>query len=322
LNAPLEEPGLASWLALAMGACLAVLGFAGIGLGLRRREGELGGGLASRLGGVHWSGLDFVLLLLTHFLLQAAGAVVGILGQRLALARFRELLSDPGLEAAWRLVSRSVLQAHGGEGPTVESYIALVAAVPMACPVVVLTLWTLGRRGGSALALLGLDRWPPPARLRSVLALALSSLIGILAVSFLWTLLLRQALGEPPESQAPVRLFAGAVTRLDVAALVVLALAAVVVAPLVEELLFRGVLYPWLRRRLAPGWAAVAVSALFCAVHINLAASLPVGLLSLILCAVYERSGNLHEPILIHACFNGSSLALIALHALLVGGAH
>jgi membrane protease YdiL (CAAX protease family) len=97
-----------------------------------------------------------------------------------------------------------------------------------------------------------------------------------------------------------------------------------VVAPLGEELFFRGLLFGWLRRRL-PTTAAVAVaSALFGLAHLDpvgrraLAASwplvLPLGAVGAVLTLLYEATGSLLVPAAAHAVLNLSSL-LLALRA-------
>ena len=88
---------------------------------------------------------------------------------------------------------------------------------------------------------------------------------------------------------------------------------AIVLAPVVEECFFRGVLFPWVIRR-AGFWPAVAsVSLLFAAIHLHLPSFFPLLLLSAMFCVVYARTRSLLVPIGMHACFNGVSLLLLAL---------
>jgi membrane protease YdiL (CAAX protease family) len=100
---------------------------------------------------------------------------------------------------------------------------------------------------------------------------------------------------------------------------VVLAVGATVVAPLAEELLFRGHLQTILRRTLrwlarstnpsepAQAWVAwgaiVLASLLFASVHERWSWP-PIFLLSLCLGWSYERTGNLWVPVGVHAAFN------------------
>ena len=86
-------------------------------------------------------------------------------------------------------------------------------------------------------------------------------------------------------------------------------------APACEELVFRGVLYGALRRRVNPVVATVLVAGLFAAAH-GLRTPVPwvqaVG--GVLFCAVYEVSGSLWAPFLVHASGN---LALFLLPRLL-----
>ena len=87
----------------------------------------------------------------------------------------------------------------------------------------------------------------------------------------------------------------------------------VILAPLSEELLFRGWLYRFLKGQLRP-WLAAQVSALlFALVHLNAFAFFPLWLLGLLLIYGYEYSGSLRVPILWHALFNLNTLIFLAI---------
>ena len=86
---------------------------------------------------------------------------------------------------------------------------------------------------------------------------------------------------------------------------------AVLLAPLAEELLFRGVLLRVFRRRIGTAGAVLASSALFAAVHLHLPALAPIFVLSLGLSVAYLRTGSLVIPIVMHALFNGFSLVIM-----------
>lgn len=80
--------------------------------------------------------------------------------------------------------------------------------------------------------------------------------------------------------------------------------AAVIAAPLCEEIVFRGYFYPVLKKYAGPWPAAVCVALVFAAAHGNLAALLPLFILSGLLVFVYEKTGSLWAPIAVHSCFN------------------
>lgn len=114
-----------------------------------------------------------------------------------------------------------------------------------------------------------------------------------------------------PPAQLPEQL-----TGLGVAAAIVFGLVA---APIQEELVFRGLLYPALRRRFGRWPAAWAQAALFGAVHYVPAPRLADSLLlqgamvgtGLGLALIYERRGNLLAPVAAHAAFNLVGLAFV-----------
>lgn len=98
--------------------------------------------------------------------------------------------------------------------------------------------------------------------------------------------------------------------------LVLAATVIVVLAPVTEELVFRGVMFPALGRRIGVWPAAVVSSLMFCAIHVEVMMSQPLALigmfvLSMILAWSFHATGSLVVPILIHAVFNGFSLALM-----------
>ena len=92
--------------------------------------------------------------------------------------------------------------------------------------------------------------------------------------------------------------------------LVLMSFAAVVVAPVCEEVVFRGYLYPVAKRFWGPAVGALASSLAFAAAHASLVAMLPLALFGLLLAWLYERTGTIWAPIAAHACFNGATVAI------------
>jgi len=85
----------------------------------------------------------------------------------------------------------------------------------------------------------------------------------------------------------------------------------VIIPPIVEEFLFRGFLFGGLRTKLPFGWATVVTSILFASLHLTegsggalWVAGIDTFILSLFLCYVREKTGNLWAGILLHACKN------------------
>lgn len=88
-------------------------------------------------------------------------------------------------------------------------------------------------------------------------------------------------------------------------------LAAVVVAPLAEEVLFRGFVYGVLKRYTDAPFAALSSSLMFAIIHLHVGSLLPLWVLALLFCLAYEVSGCLLAPMLLHMIFNGTSIALM-----------
>lgn len=86
----------------------------------------------------------------------------------------------------------------------------------------------------------------------------------------------------------------------------------VVIAPVCEEVFFRGYLYPAMRNSLPAPWAIVLNGTLFSAVHLGLVGFLPRATLGCGLCYLYEKRKNVAGPVVAHALYNGALLLLSA----------
>ncbi len=93
-----------------------------------------------------------------------------------------------------------------------------------------------------------------------------------------------------------------------------LGLVAIVIAPPAEEALFRGLIYPAIKRAGFPRLALWGSALLFAAVHWNLPSLLPLILLALVLIWLYERTGNLLAPIAAHALFNALNFVALQIY--------
>ena len=86
---------------------------------------------------------------------------------------------------------------------------------------------------------------------------------------------------------------------------------AVVLAPLAEEVLFRGILLPALGRRIGLGAAILISSALFALMHFHVPALAPLLILSVALSLAYIYTRSLVTPIVMHVLFNAVSLTVM-----------
>jgi membrane protease YdiL (CAAX protease family) len=91
----------------------------------------------------------------------------------------------------------------------------------------------------------------------------------------------------------------------------------IVIAPIAEEVLFRGFLYGKLRARM-PVWVAVLLtSALFGLLHGQWNVGLDVFALSIVLCSLREVTGSIWSGILLHMLKNSIAFFIIFIHPLL-----
>ena len=88
---------------------------------------------------------------------------------------------------------------------------------------------------------------------------------------------------------------------------------ALVIAPLWEEVFFRGTLFPWLAGRM-PLHQAQWLSALaFGAVHLHGPTLIPLTVFGALLAGIYRSSGSLVPAILVHSLFNANTCILLLL---------
>lgn len=90
-------------------------------------------------------------------------------------------------------------------------------------------------------------------------------------------------------------------------------LSVAVIAPLTEELFFRGFLYAGLRTHVGMPKAMLISTLFFSALHFSVDAFIPIFVLGLFLAWTYEKTGSLYPGILLHAANNGIALIALAL---------
>jgi membrane protease YdiL (CAAX protease family) len=111
-----------------------------------------------------------------------------------------------------------------------------------------------------------------------------------------------------PQEQESVQTLEMAVTWFNRAALGAIT---IVLAPVAEEMLFRGILYPAVKRAGFPRAAFWGTAVLFALVHENLVTFLPLVTLAIALTLLYERTDNLWAPIAAHATFNAMNFVIL-----------
>ena len=119
-----------------------------------------------------------------------------------------------------------------------------------------------------------------------------------------------QKIGWQPKSQEAVELLLGAPLWPTG---IYLGIFAVVLAPVAEEFIFRGVLFPFVKQLGWPKLAWFGVSFLFALIHGSMAIFIPLFVLALALTWLYEKTGSLLAPIVVHSLFNAANLVLLVL---------
>ena len=147
------------------------------------------------------------------------------------------------------------------------------------------------------------------------LMLGLVTGLGLVLISMVLALLtsqLIQAFGDQVEPQKLVTLIAEeSAKKENIPTLIFFVVMAVVVAPIAEEILFRGILYPAIKQIGYPRLAAIGTALLFALFHVNLLTFASLTVVALGLIALYEFTDNLLAPITAHAVFNASNLIML-----------
>lgn len=231
------------------------------------------------------------------------------------------VIAIPGVVVAYLVPTVVVLALHQAgviaaiQGPkwaVISPFYSFATTVTFYAALLAIVLFFASRHGGLAWARLGLRRFPiwvvvlmPP------LALLLQILTGILSE------ILSPLLGGMTNPQGcDISQAFGRDPYLGVISIAV-------IAPVVEEIVFRGFIYGGLRRRWGVGLSIVVSSLLFALAHslsvggsiLLLAPSLFIA--GMVLAFVYERSRSLVPGMVLHASFN-----LIAVVAIFLVGTH
>jgi membrane protease YdiL (CAAX protease family) len=144
-------------------------------------------------------------------------------------------------------------------------------------------------------------------------ALFTAAVVTLLILPAVWLLqyvsvLTLTRLGWPPEEQVAVALISGARSWWM---RIYLGVFAIVLAPVAEEFIFRGMLYPFVKQLGSPRCAWFGLSALFALIHLDAGTLVPLFVLALALTWLYEKTDNLLAPITAHALFNAANLVML-----------
>lgn len=91
----------------------------------------------------------------------------------------------------------------------------------------------------------------------------------------------------------------------------IIILTACIIAPITEELIFRGMIYPLLKKEIGVFWGCVISSIVFSVIHYNVLSFAVLFAFSCCLTYLYEKYNTLLVPIISHSTFNGIMISLI-----------
>ena len=83
------------------------------------------------------------------------------------------------------------------------------------------------------------------------------------------------------------------------------------IAPIIEETIFRGLFYRSIKNLMPVGFSIIITSLIFSIIHQNILSFVILFFLSGYLTYIYERYGNIIYPIIVHSIFNSIMLFLI-----------
>lgn len=129
-----------------------------------------------------------------------------------------------------------------------------------------------------------------------------------LGVSLSISMILAQILPEEIIDQAQELGFSETLSGIN---LIPVGLALIVVAPITEEILFRGFLFKGLRKKLSFVPAAFISGALFALAHYQINVGIDVFIMSIGLAWLYENTGSIWAPILMHMLKNALAFVLV-----------
>lgn len=249
------------------------------------------------LGLVVWTagGLRFYLPLARDVLVRNAGRVADDWTGRIDLAVAIVL-------TLWfAMLGRDALL---GEGTRTVEFRHVVSGAAVYASIVLFLAGLLIYRSLPLSSVFGWNRCSFPGALwRGVLALLAAYPLLVLVQAMVYG-----AAGGEMAPQDVVQFLQGAETPRDRLAVLVMAVA---VAPVAEEMIFRGYLYPIGKRHLGPFVSMVGTSLLFAVLHGHMASIPALFTLAMCLGLAYEKTGSLLVPMIMHAVFNTVSVVAI-----------
>lgn len=192
-------------------------------------------------------------------------------------------------------LARAMLSHRLEEPPDLHVWMTSSMLILDAFVILVVLAFAVGKRSA-----FGFNIRHPVAAVRDALREYLAAFPWLFVLLFLVVEFVRRIGWIPPPE--PIHELIFGEDRPHVIAMTVFL--ACVVGPMAEELFFRGVLYGTFRQRLSRGRAMVASGAAFALLHANPVGFIPIMALGCLLAYLYERTGTLLAPMVIHIVHN------------------
>ncbi len=159
------------------------------------------------------------------------------------------------------------------------------------------------KRGGNWATSLGMGKSNlSKLLLAPVFYLALIPFLMLIAKG--WHVLLELIFRAEPQLQEVAEIVSSQLTWLEISYI----LMAIFGAPIYEEFMFRGIIFPYFVKRMGLRNGIILVSFLFALMHFHLPSFIPLALLSAALCLAYWRTGSLWVSIGMHMIFNAVTI--------------
>ncbi len=183
-------------------------------------------------------------------------------------------------------------------------HVVLLVATLLLQGVMLLSVWHFAvRPAGGRWVLLGFRRVKPIST--TLIAIAGITTCQILVIGYVqfvdWLGIDFLIPGDPFESW-----------DIDLISFAIIAFSAVVIAPLFEEIFFRGFMYQAFRKTMRLWPAVILTSLVFGLAHIDPAIIIPIALVGMILLGIYRWTGNLWSSIITHAGYNAIAVTALA----------
>ena len=188
----------------------------------------------------------------------------------------------------------------GLASPRREAVSVVISYSVMALPSLLILLRQLKALPVTQLPPGGWMQWRPRP-FSSAIRSAVAGWFMVTPVVMLTGWLLVRLVGDPSGSNPLLELV---LASRDPLALALLAFTAVILAPLFEEIVFRGALLPVLARRLGSSWGVLLSALFFAMAHISLGELAPLTVLGIGLAMVRLSSGRLLPSVLMHGLWN------------------